>query len=242
MNINQARLASKRLKELASLEVAATSARFFKTGSGQYGEGDRFIGVRVPMVRQVAREFRDLNLCAVKHLLESDIHEERLLALLVLVGKLKKCTPETQYEIFDFYLTHTTRVNNWDLVDSSAPAIVGGYLLDKPAKLRKVLDRLARSVDLWERRIAIVATQRLIRDDQLDDTLRISQQLLKDQHDLIHKAVGWMLREVGQRHEPTLAAFLTAHSATMPRTMLRYAIEHYTPDARRVWMVKRPMA
>ena len=233
-----AKAAAKRLKELSSLEVAAGSKRFFKAGPGQYGEGDQFIGVRVPVIRQLAREFQALPLSEIDRLLQSPIHEARLLALLVLVGSLKKCTPEYRQTAYDFYLERTERVNNWDLVDSSAPAIVGGYLIDKPAKVRKVLDGLAKSDDLWQRRIAIVATQWLIRDGQLDDTLRISERLLKDKHDLIHKAVGWMLREVGEKHEATLAAFLTVHSAAMPRTMLRYAIEHYSAEQRRKWMGK----
>ncbi len=225
-----------RLQELSSPEAAAGAARFFKAGPGEYGEGDQFIGVRVPVLRQVARDFRTLPFVEVDRLLQSPIHEERLVALYVLVGSLSKCTPEHRQQVYDFYLERTDRVNNWDLVDSSAPSIVGGYLVDKPAKVRKVLDGLAKSHDLWQRRIAIVATQWLIRADQFDDTIRISERLLKDKHDLIHKAVGWMLREVGARHEPTLAAFLTVHSASMPRTMLRYAIEHYSPEQRRIWM------
>ena len=233
-----AKAASERLKELASPEVAAGSARFFKAGPGQYGEGDQFIGVRVPVIRQVAREFRAMPLSEVDRLLQSPVHEARLLALLVLVGSLSKCTLEHRQSVYDFYLERTGRVNNWDLVDTSAPPIVGGYLIDKPAKVRKVLDGLAKSDDLWQRRMAIVATQWLIRAGQLDDTLRISERLLKDKHDLIHKAVGWMLREVGEKHEPTLAAFLTVHSAAMPRTMLRYAIEHYSAEQRRIWMGK----
>lgn len=236
--IMNAKTASKRLQELSSPEVAAGSARFFKAGPGQYGEGDQFIGVRVPVIRQVAREFRALPLSEVDRLLQSPIHEARLLALLVLVGSLSKCTPEHRQTVYDFYLQRTARVNNWDLVDSSAPPIVGGYLIDRPAKVRKVLDSLAKSEDLWQRRIAIVATQWLIRAGQLDDALRVSERLLTDKHDLIHKAVGWMLREVGAKHEPTLAAFLTVHSAAMPRTMLRYAIEHYSAEQRRVWMGK----
>lgn len=236
--IMNAKTASKRLQELSSPEVAAGSARFFKAGPGQYGEGDQFIGVRVPVIRQVAREFRALPLSEVDRLLQSPIHEARLLALLVLVGSLSKCTPEHRQTVYDFYLQRTARVNNWDLVDSSAPPIVGGYLIDRPAKVRKVLDSLAKSEDLWQRRIAIVATQWLIRAGQLDDSLRVSERLLTDKHDLIHKAVGWMLREVGAKHEPTLAAFLTVHSAAMPRTMLRYAIEHYSAEQRRVWMGK----
>lgn len=234
----KAALASNRLKELASPEVATASARFFKTGPGQYSEGDHFIGVKVPAIRQVARDFRGLPVDEVEKLLCSAIHEERLLALILLVNSLTKCTPEHRRAVYDFYLARSEHVNNWDLVDSSAPSIVGRYLIDKPKKARGVLDRLASSDNMWERRIAIVATQGLIRDGQFDDTLRIGQRLLNDSHDLIHKAVGWMLREVGSKHEPTLATFLTIHSKKMPRTMLRYAIEHYSADKRRMWMDK----
>ena len=230
--------AAKRLREFASSERAIMSARYFKTDPGQYGAGDIFIGVRVPDTRKVAREFRAMPLTEIDLLLHSSVHEERLLALLILVGSLVKSTPAHQLAVFDFYLARTQQVNNWDLVDSSAPAIVGGYLHDKPLKDRRILDKLARSQWLWDKRIAIVATQQLIREGQFDDTLRIGELLLKDPHDLIHKAVGWMLREVGAKHEPALAAFLTIHSASMPRTMLRYAIEHYDEPERRRWMSK----
>ncbi len=231
-----AKTASRRLSELASPERAIGSARFFKTGDGQYGEGDQFIGVSVPDNRKLAREFRELPLSEVEQLLASAIHEERLLALLILVGKLTRCTPATRKEIFEFYLTHTDRVNNWDLVDTSAPAIVGGYLVDK--KDRQVLNKLVRSANLWERRIAIIATQTFIRDNQFEWTLLLAERLLKDKHDLIHKAVGWMLREVGDRHQSVLSGFLDSHAASMPRTMLRYAIEHYSAEERKQWLSK----
>jgi 3-methyladenine DNA glycosylase AlkD len=222
-----------KLHALASPEVAVSSARFFKTGPGQYGEGDTFIGVRVPALRKLARECRALPLAEIEALLHSPIHEERLLALLVLVLGVGKCNDAHRKVVYDFYLGNTQHVNNWDLVDSSAPAIVGGYLLDKP---RKPLVVLAKSASLWERRIAIVATQHFIRLDQFHDTLTISRLLLSDKEDLIHKAAGWMLREVGDRNEAALETFLTEHGPDMPRTMLRYAIEHFPPEQRRAYL------
>ncbi len=230
--------ARKKLHALASPDAAASSARFFKTGPGQYGEDDTFIGVRVPALRKLARECRDLPLTEIAVLLCSPVHEERLLALLVLVLGIGKGDDNHRKVVYDFYLGNTQHVNNWDLVDSSAPAIVGGYLRDKP---RKPLIGLAKSVSLWERRIAIVATQHFIRLDQFDDTLAISRLLLSDKEDLIHKATGWMLREVGDRDEAALEAFLTEHGTAMPRTMLRYAIEHFPPEKRRAHLeVGRP--
>ncbi len=230
MNANKA---SKKLHGLASPEVAAASARFFKTGPGQYGEGDTFIGVRVPALRKLAREFRHLPLSEIEALLRSPVHEERLLALLVLVLGVGKGDDAHKKTVYDFYLDNTQHVNNWDLVDSSAPAIVGGYLRDKP---RKPLVRLAKSASLWERRIAVAATQHFIRLGEFEDTLTVSRLLLSDKEDLIHKATGWMLREVGDRDEAALAAFLDEHVAVMPRTMLRYAIEHLPPETRRGYL------
>lgn len=220
----------------ASPEVAAGSARFFKTGPGQYGEGDRFVGVRVPTIRKVARQFRDLPLTEVETLLHSPIHEERLLALLILVLSLRTCDDAHREAIYDFYLANVRHVNNWDLVDSSAPAIVGGYLCDKS---RKPLIRLAKSANLWQRRIAIVATQHFIRLGDIDDTLVLSRLLLGDKEDLIHKATGWMLREVGTKNPAALRAFLAEHGPDMPRTMLRYAIEHFSPEQRRAYLAAR---
>lgn len=230
MKVNEAR---SKLNSLASPEVAASSTRFFKTGPGQYGEGDTFIGVRVPTLRKLARECRDLPLVEVEALLHSPIHEERLLALLVLVLGVGKGDDAHRKAVYDFYLDNTRYVNNWDLVDSSAPAIVGGYLRDKP---RTPLVRLAKSASLWERRVAVVATQHFIRLDEFDDTLAISRLLLSDKEDLIHKATGWMLREVGERDEAALATFLDEHGSVMPRTMLRYAIEHFPPEQRQGYL------
>lgn len=222
-----------RLKSLASPDVAKSSMRFFKTGPGQYGEGDIFIGVKVPTLRTVSREFRLLPLEEVESLLRSPIHEERHLALMILVLQVAKCDDAHREAVFDFYLRNTKFVNNWDLVDCSAPQVVGGFLMNKP---RKPLFDLTRSKSLWERRIAIVATQHFIRHDDFGDTLTISQRLLKDEEDLIHKAAGWMLREVGKKARAVLEAFLDQHGAVMPRTMLRYAIEQFPPDQRKAYL------
>ena len=226
----KAAAAKKKLNGLASPEMAASAARYFKTWPGQYGEGDIFIGVRILALGKLAREFRDLPLTDIGILLHSPIHEERMLALLILVLSVSKCDDSQRKTVYDFYSSNSHQVNNWDLVDSSAPAIVGGYLKDKS---RQPLVRLAKSASLWERRIAIVATQHFIRLDDFDDTITISRLLLSDKEDLIHKATGWMLREVGDRDEAALEAFLKDHAAVMPRTMLRYAIEHFPPEKRR---------
>ena len=222
-----------KLQALASPEVAAGSARYFKTGPGEYGEGDIFIGVRVPTLRKLARESRAMPLAEVETLLQSTFHEERLLALLILVQGLGRCDAEWRKAVFELYCRNTKYVNQWDLVDSSAPAIVGGYLVEKS---RKPLERLAESACLWERRIAIVATQHFIRINQFDDTLAISRKLLTDKEDLIHKASGWMLREVGERDLPRLIQFLDQYYNVMPRTMLRYAIEKLTPALRQEYL------
>jgi 3-methyladenine DNA glycosylase AlkD len=218
-----------RLRGLGSPEAAAFAARYFKTGPGQYGEGDIFLGIRVPVLRRLAREYRGLPEGELLALLRSEVHEDRLLALLILVTVANKGDEATKRRVFDLYLENTQHINNWDLVDTSAREIVGGYLFDKD---RSLLDRLVRSESLWERRIAIIATFHFIRRDDFADTLRIAEVLLTDPHDLIHKAVGWMLREVGKRDQPTLESFLMKHRRAMPRTMLRYAVERF-PEALR---------
>ncbi|MBY0460136.1 MAG: DNA alkylation repair protein [Gemmataceae bacterium] len=221
-----------KLKSLAS-PAAAAATRFFKTGPGECGEGDTFIGVNVPTLRTVSRSFRALPLDEIRALLDSPVHEERHLALLVLVLQVAKGDEAHRKRAFDLYLGNTRFVNNWDLVGCSAPQVVGGYLLTKS---RKPLFDLTRSKSLWERRIAIVSTQHFIRHDDFADTLAISQRLLKDEEDLIHKAAGWMLREVGTKAQPVLEVFLDQHGAAMPRTMLRYAIEKFPPDQRRAYL------
>jgi 3-methyladenine DNA glycosylase AlkD len=222
-----------RLRGLGSPEAAAMAARFFKTGPGQYGEGDVFLGLRAAEMHRLAREFHALALDELRVLLQSEIHEDRLLALLIMVRRVWKAEEATRKAVYDLYLASTRHVNNWDLVDASAREIVGGYLADKS---RDPLDRLAASPCLWERRISIVATHYFIRQQDLADTIRIAERLLADREDLIHKAVGWMLREVGKKHQPTLELFLKRHGRVMPRTALRYAIERFPADLRRAYL------
>jgi 3-methyladenine DNA glycosylase AlkD len=224
-----------RLRSLANPEHAKTLAWFFKTGPGQYGEGDKFAGLKVPSIRALAKEYRDLPLAEVECLLHSEIHEERLLALIILVLQAAKAEDRCRKAIFDFYLANTKWINSWDLVDLSAPQLVGVYLEERS---RKILHRLARSKSLWERRISIVATFHFIHREDYGDTLSIAEILLGDREDLIHKAVGWMLREVGKRDLPVLECFLQKHRLAMPRTMLRYAIEKFPDEKRRAYMAK----
>jgi 3-methyladenine DNA glycosylase AlkD len=195
---------------------------FFKTGSGQYGEGDVFIGVSVPKLRKFAAEFKQLALPELQTLLASEIHEERFLALLILVNRYDKASVADKEKIYKFYVKNMKHINNWDLVDTSASYIVGAYLFDKN---REVLETWAHSNNLWERRIAIIATHYFIKKNDFEYTLRIAKILLHDKHDLIHKAVGWMLREMGKKELKPLEQFLDASAHIMPRTMLRYAIE-----------------
>ena len=220
---------TKQLMALGNKEHAAVSQRFFKTGPGEYGEGDVFIGIKVPVLRRLAKDYLDLALKDVKMLLRSKNHEERLLALLIMIGKFSKGDQKKKKNIYELYLKSTKFINNWDLVDTSAHKIVGPYLMDKN---KEPLYELAKSDLLWERRIAIMSTFHYIRHNEFCDTLRISRILLSDPEDLIHKAVGWMLREIGKRHLQTEENFLRLHYQTMPRTMLRYAIEKF-PDTKR---------
>lgn len=217
------------LAALADKERAANLQHFFKTGPGQYGEGDRFMGIRVPQLRALVREFGQLPEADVHSLLQSKIHEQRLLALLILVRRFEHAEPRQQKSIYDYYLANTCHINNWDLVDLSAPNILGAYLWQRD---KRPLYRLARSASLWERRMAVLATFYFIKNNLFDDALAIAELLLQDQHDLIHKAVGWMLREIGKRDLKREQAFLDSHYRNMPRTMLRYAIEKF-PETRR---------
>lgn len=210
-------------------------SRFFKTGKGQYGEGDVFLGIKVPVQREVVKKFRDASLKEIQELLDDEIHECRLTGLLILVNQYGN--GENKKQIFDFYLKNAKRINNWDLVDLSAPNIVGSYLLDKKGE-RKALYSLVKSNNLWERRISILSTFTFLRSGDYKDTLKISEILLKDEHDLIHKAVGWMLREVGKRDKMVEVSFLEKHCRAMPRTMLRYAIEKFSPRERAFFMKK----
>lgn len=217
------------LLALANPEKAKFLAGFFKTGPGQYGEGDHFLGIVVPAVRELAKQFRLLPLADCEVLLASPYNEERLLALLILVGQYPKADQATQDKVYQFYLAHRQRINNWNLVDCSAPAIVGAYLLIRD---RSALYEWVRSPVLWERRIAVLATLTFIRAKDFADTLRLAELLLADPQDLMHKACGWMLRELGKRDATVLEDFLSLHQQAMPRTMLRYAIEHFSPDKR----------
>ncbi|MDJ0795176.1 MAG: DNA alkylation repair protein [Woeseiaceae bacterium] len=221
------------LRSLGDAAIAEHSARFFKTGKGEYGEGDRFLGIRVPVIRKQVRIFRDAPLRSVVALLRSKFHEERLLAVLLLVDKYRRGDAAQKQRIFDLYLEHRAQVNNWDLVDSSAHLIVGPQLESGD---RVLLYELAESDDLWDRRIAMMATYHYIRNDEFADALRLAAKLRDDEQDLIHKAVGWMLREIGNRDQAAEERFLERHYRRMPRTMLRYAIEKFPETRRRAYL------
>ena len=224
------------LQSVGTPEKAAHLQKFFKTGPGQYGEGDVFIGVVVPHTRSIAKANIGMPMPEISILLKSEYHEARLCALLILTEQFKKATESERKEIFDFYLKNASCVNNWDLVDLSCPTVVGVYLLDKD---RKILYELAESKCLWEQRIAVVSTYAFIRENDFYDTLELSKKLLTHKHDLIHKAVGWMLREAGKRNRKTLTDFLDEYATRLPRTSLRYAIEHYPEQERQYFLKKR---
>lgn len=234
------------LKATGSAEQVEVLSRFFKTGKGQYGEGDRFLGVKVPQTRAIVKEAKlSMPFYEIAILLDSEWHEARLAGLLLLVEEMKAVSGRTKNteesrerrkEIVEFYLRHATRANNWDLVDLSCPYIVGVYLLHEEDGAARMLDELSESMNLWEQRIAIVSTMMLIRNGRYAEALRISEKLLCHPHDLIHKAVGWMLRETGKRDRDLLIVFLEQHHRHMPRTTLRYAIEKLSPDERRHWL------
>lgn len=219
----------KGLKAFANPQKALVLQRFFKTAPGQYGAGDIFLGITVPVQRAVAKQYRDLPLSEVQKLLKSKTHEHRFTALEILVMQYDKGNELAKKKVFNFYVQNTRYINNWDLVDTSVEYIIGPQLRDKPKTL---LYKWAKSKNLWERRMAIVATFDFIRHEQFSDTLAISKLLLTDTHDLIHKASGWMLREVGKRDKQVLIRFLNDNTPTMPRTMLRYAIERLSPKER----------
>lgn len=216
------------IKRLADPKKAKDLQWFFKTGPGDYGEGDVFVGVKVPELRRLSKK-HNLSVSETRRLLKSKVHEERLLALLILVRIYSRSDSATKRKIYEIYLKSTRYINNWDLVDGSSHFIVGDYLMTRS---RRPLYRFAKSSDLWERRIAILSTYHFIKHGDYDDTLKIARMLLGDEEDLIHKAVGWMLREVGNRDRVTEERFLKAHYKRMPRTMLRYAIEKF-PEAKR---------
>lgn len=207
--------------------------RFFKTDPGQYGHGDLFLGLTVPVTRSIAHRHVNLKLNDIQRLLDSPLHEERLAGLFILKRQFQKKDAETQQKIVDFYLKNTHRVNNWDLVDSSAEYILGPYFFKRD---RATLHRLARSKNLWERRIALLATFHFIKQHDFNETLSLCEILMKDSHDLIHKAIGWMLREIGKRDRTTERKFLDHHAEKLPRTALRYALEHFSPEERTHYM------
>lgn len=223
----------KQLRNLANPAIAEHCLQFFKTGKGEYGEGDKFLGVRVPAIRAIAREHKDLPIQEILHVLRSSYHEERLLALIMLVNRFEKAEHDDRQRIYNAYLDNTEYVNGWDLVDGSAHQIVGAYLFDRG---RRKLFSLAKSRSLWERRISIISTYYFIKRNQYEDTLKISRYLLHDNQDLIHKAVGWMLREVGNRDREAEEIFLLEHYSSMPRTMLRYAIEKFDEEDRKLYL------
>lgn len=227
---------SQLIKDFQSLKNPAKAKilqGFFKTGKGQYGEGDIFLGIVVPELRKLAKKYPNLTLEEIQTLLNSNIHEHRLTALFVLINQYKKSEQKNKQLIFNFYLHNTKNINNWDLVDLSAPNIIGNYLLNKD---HSILYQLANSKHLWEKRISILATFEFIRNNQFQDTINLSQILLNDEHDLIHKSVGWMLRELGKRNQPELEKFLQKNHKIMPRTMLRYAIEKFPEEKRKYYL------
>ena len=221
------------LRGCADAAIAKHSQGFFKTGQGEYGQGDKFLGIRVPVVRAAAKRYAGLSVAEVTTVLKSAWHEERQFALLVMVNRYAQADSKEQARLYKLYLANTGYINNWDLVDCSAHKIVGPYLTDKS---RKPLYQLARSKDLWEKRIAIMSTFHFIKNADFDDTLAIAKILLTDEHDLIHKAVGWMLREIGKLNQRAEESFLHAHYKQMPRTMLRYAIERFPEKQRQAYL------
>jgi 3-methyladenine DNA glycosylase AlkD len=225
------------LQKLANPAKAKKLQQFFKTGKGEYGQGDKFLGIVVPLQRKIAAKYKRLALADLKKLLNSDIHEHRLTALFILVSQFQKAKEENaRRAIYDLYLTNTENINNWDLIDLSSPHIIGRYLLDKD---RTVLYNLARSESIWEKRIAVLATFWFIRNNGFQDAIKIAEILVNDKHDLIHKAVGWMLREIGKRDKKELISFLEKYSYKMPRIMLRYAIEKLPENKRRYYLKRK---
>lgn len=221
------------LQALSDAEKREIFPKFFKAGKGEYGEGDRFLGVTVPNIRAIAKLHKDISIEEIRDLIQSEWHEVRLCALIIMVEKSKKKDEALRKELFNLYLSQTERINNWDLVDLSCRFIIGEYLLDKS---RDILYQLAQSPLLWDNRIAIVSTYAFIRKGQLEDTYALSDLMMQHSHDLMHKAIGWMLREAGKRDSERLYDYVMSHRADMPRTMLRYAIEKFSPKERAILM------
>lgn len=221
------------LQALSDAEKREIFPKFFKAGKGEYGEGDRFLGVTVPNIRAIAKLHKDISIEEIRDLIQSEWHEVRLCALIIMVEKSKKKDEALRKELFNLYLSQTKRINNWDLVDLSCRFIIGEYLLDKS---RDILYQLAQSPLLWDNRIAIVSTYAFIRKGQLEDTYALSDLMMQHPYDLMHKAIGWMLREAGKRDSERLYDYVMSHRADMPRTMLRYAIEKFSPKERTILM------
>jgi len=233
MNLRECR---KRIKKESNKQQAKSLQWFFKTGAGEYGEGDVFVGIKMPLQRKIAKEFKNLNYNDIKELLCSKIHEERMIGLLILQGKYEKGDENEKEKAFKFYIRNRKGINNWDLVDISAPKIVGEHLLDRD---KKILYQFAYSKNLWERRIAILSTFTFIREGKFETTFKISDILLDDNYDLIHKAVGWMLREIGKKNLNAEEKFLEPRYKKMPRTMLRYAIEKFPEVKRKKYLLSK---
>lgn len=223
------------LRRMSNREKADVYKWFFKTGKGQYGEGDSFIGVVVPICRIIAKKYSDISMPGVTSLLKSKVHEERMVGLFILINKYKAGSSDDKQNIFAFYLKNTKYINNWDLVDLSAHKILGDYIWNNPRK-QKVLNRLAASDNLWERRMSVISTFYFISQNSFHKSLEMAEILLNDSHDLIHKAVGWMLREIGKRNQEVEESFLKKHYKNMPRTMLRYAIEKFPESLRKKYL------
>ncbi|MBU2104245.1 MAG: DNA alkylation repair protein [Nanoarchaeota archaeon] len=223
------------LEKLKNPAQAKILQKFFKTGKGEYGEGDVFLGIMASKMRELAKKYKDLNIEEIQKLLGIEYNEARWIALVIWVNQYKKSSPEEKQIIFKNYLKNTPRINNWNLVDISAPSIVGDFLLNNYEKKQMIYD-LAQSKNLWEKRIAIVSTYAFIRQNQFEETLKISEILISDKHDLIHKAVGWMLREVGKKNEKILEEFLKKYYSQIPRTTLRYAIEKFPEEKRKNYL------
>lgn len=227
----------KDIRSKASKSKAIFAQRFFKTGKGEYAEGDVFLGLTVPEIRTIVQKYYQISLSDSERLLKSPIHEERMAALLIFIEKFKKGDDKLKKQIFELYCSNTKYINNWDLIDLSAEKIIGSYLWQQPVVLRKLLYRFSKSSDLWQKRISIMSTYYFIKNNFFDDTLKIAAVLLNDKHDLIHKAVGWMLREVGKRDLAEEEAFLKKCYKAMPRTMLRYAIERFPEKKRKDYLL-----
>lgn len=227
------KIVTNKLQALSDAEKREIFPKFFKAGKGEYGEGDRFLGVTVPNIRAIAKLHKDISIEEIRELIQSEWHEVRLCALIIMVEKSKKKDEALRKDLFNLYLSQTKRINNWDLVDLSCRFIIGEYLLDKS---RDILYHLAQSPLLWDNRIAIVSTYAFIRKGQLEDTYALSDLMMQHPHDLMHKAIGWMLREAGKRNPERLYDYVMSHRADMPRTMLRYAIEKFSPKERAILM------